>query len=201
MLTKKTLAVAALAVAALAAAPALANQAVNVYWGQAKGTDRLASYCDSTGIDYITLAFVNQSPQQDKSGLGYPGFSFSTCLGDVYTSPSGKDTNLLDHCGMVAEDVRYCRSKGKKVLLSIGGVFTNKTDYTVSSDAEGVQFAEFLWGAFGPYNATAGVPRPLDDSYRGTGPADKYFAVDGFDFDIEQKFGRPALAYSCPAKT
>jgi chitinase len=67
----------ALALAAVALAPAVAAQySVNIYWGQKTGAS-LARVCESDGFEYITLSFLNKSPEQDQSGLGYPGSNFA----------------------------------------------------------------------------------------------------------------------------
>jgi len=171
-----------LALTALAAAPILAHKpVVNVYFGQT-GTDSLGSYCESNAFEYVTIGFVNNSPEQDKSGLDYPGTNFAAhCAADVYTK-NGKKSQLLSQCTFIADDIPKCQAAGKKVLLSVGGVFNQKSNYTVSSAAKGVKFADFLWGSFGPYNPLYNGPRPFD--FNG-----KHVAVDGFDFDIETKFG------------
>jgi chitinase len=193
MLTKS------LAVAALAVAPALATPAVNVYWGQT-GTDRLRDYCENSSFEYVTVGFINKSPEKDTSGLGYPGSNFAAhCMGYYYENKDNNNakSNLLSRCGRIAADVRYCQKKGKKVLLSIGGTWNPPAaDYTISSPKQGVDFAMFLWSAFGPYQASwEGKPRPFDDFYGGAeDEADKHFVVDGFDFDIEHEFGRHALS-------
>ena len=112
-----------LAVAALAVAPALAEPAVNVYWGQ-KGAsaDRLRTYCENSSFEYVTIGFINESPQQDPSNLRYPGSDFAIhCMGESYKDNKGVESNLLSHCGQISADVRYCQKRGKKVLLSIGG--------------------------------------------------------------------------------
>ncbi|KAK4117458.1 carbohydrate-binding module family 50 protein [Canariomyces notabilis] len=180
-----------LALAAMAAAPALATPAVNVYWGQ-KGleTDRLRSYCDAPGFEYVTVGFVNKSPENDPSGLGYPGTDFSRhCLDLYYMDKSKRKSSLLSHCGLISADIRYCQKKGKKVLLSIGGEFNPpKTDYSVSSPAAGEYFANFIWGAFGPYDPSWELARPFDDFYSGADEGEEHFVFDGFDFDIEAKF-------------
>lgn len=172
-----------LALAAVAAVPALATKpAVNVYFGQS-GFDSLGSYCESGSFEYVTVAFVNNSPEQDTSGLNYPGTNFGAhCAADVYTK-DGKKSNLLSQCTFIAEDITKCQALGKKVLLSVGGAWLPGTNYTVSSVAKGNQFADFLWGAFGPYNPTFAGPRPFD--FNGN-----HVTVDGFDFDIETKFGK-----------
>lgn len=185
-----------LAVAALAAIPALAGPNVNVYFGQ-QGTERLKTYCDTPGFEYVTIGFVNQSPEQDtKSGLNLPGTNFANhCTGGYYKGSNGVNSPLLSQCGVLSADVRYCQKKGKKVLLSIGGVYDKeKANYKISSPPEGEKFAEFIWGAFGPYKSTwkwpAGKgkgPRPFDDSYAAEA-GDEHFVFDGFDFDIEEKF-------------
>lgn len=196
----------ALAVAALAALPALATSApaVNVYFGQSGSeTDRLRTYCDSTGFEYVTVGFVNKSPQQDASGLKYPGTNFAKhCITGAYKGPNG-DSNLLAKCGLLAADLRYCQNQGKKVLLSIGGTWDPPTsDYTISSPPQGEEFANFIWGAFGPYKASWGTkPRPFDDSYGGADAGQEHFAFDGFDFDIEYKFSECCLLCYPPKRT
>lgn len=89
-------------------------------------------------------------------------------------------------------DIPYCRAKGVKVILSIGGVFSATSNYTVADNSTGTEFATFLYNAFGPYNSSWTGPRPFDSS-----PTD-HTSVDGFDFDIEHKF-REFL--QCPLST
>lgn len=77
-------------------------------------------------------------------------------------------------------DIPVCqKSYGKKIVLSLGG---GTNDYQLTGIADGVAFADFLWGAFGPRTAVwvnAGKPRPFD------GPNGEEVQVDGFDMDIE----------------
>lgn len=181
-----------LAVAALATAPALATPAVNVYWGQkgTTGVDRLRNFCDKPGFDYVTVGFVNRSPENDPSGAGYPGTNFAAhCDAAYYEDDQGRQSKLLSECGLISADVRYCQKKGKKVLLSIGGHVSTPGAYSISSEAEGKKFADFIWGAFGPHRTSWGNnPRPFDDYYANA--EDDFFVFDGFDFDIEEKFGK-----------
>ena len=80
---------------------------------------------------------------------------------------------LQSDCTAIAADIQTCQQKGKKVLLSIGGANIPGTNYTVSDAQKGIDFADFLWGAYGPVSdAWTGV-RPFGSS-----------SVDGFDFDI-----------------
>lgn len=184
-----------LAVVAFAVAPTIATTpAVNVYWGQ-KGTasDRLSTFCDASSFEYVTVGFINKSPEKDPSALRYPGSDFSVHCTNIakYQDTEGVDSNLLRKCGQIAADVRYCQKKGKKVLLSIGGEWNPpKTDYSISSPPEGEYFADFIWGAFGPYTENwKDKPRPFDDFFNAD-EGEEHFVFDGFDFDIEHKFGK-----------
>jgi chitinase len=74
--------------------------------------------------------------------------------------------------------INACQAAGKKVLLSIGGALPGN-GYLKSSTSASF-FADFLWGAFGPYDQTwvdQGGVRPFGKA-----------GVDGFDFDIESSF-------------
>ena len=177
-----------LAVAALAAAPALASAAgpnLNAYWGQS-GSTRLKKFCDLSTFEYVTVGFVNNSPEFDTSGLNYPGTDFAAhCAADVYeVTENGqtKKSKLLSGCNLIATDIPYCQGKGKKVLLSIGGAPGENSHYNVTTAANGEYFANFLWEAFGPKNAASTTPRPFDL------PNKDPVVVDGFDFDIEEYF-------------
>ncbi len=92
-----------------------------------------------------------------------------------------KKSNLLSNCDQIAADIPVCQSLGKTVILSIGGVFSDKSNYTVSSVQGGVEFADFVWHAFGPFDPAFPEPRPFDIN-------GVHVAVDGFDFDIEEHF-------------
>lgn len=171
-----------LVAAALAAVPVLATpSSVNVYWGQ-QGNGDLATACQDPSIDYITLGFVNLSPENG-GPTGYPGTNFGAhCWAEKY-SVDGQTSELLSTCPSLTPGIAVCQQLGKKVLLSIGGVYSAYSNYTVSSSINGFAFAEFVWGAFGPYTEDwAGKPRPFDDG-------DSHNAVDGFDFDLESSSG------------
>ncbi|KAF8947133.1 Chitinase 1 [Haplosporangium gracile] len=83
-------------------------------------------------------------------------------------------TDLL-HCPRTGEGVKLCQSKGKAVILSLGGA---AGAYGFSDDAEAKDFAHTIWNLFlGGSSKT----RPLDDAI-----------LDGVDLDIE---GGSALGY------
>lgn len=146
-------------------------------------TDRLANHCD-TGIEYATVAFVNGAPENEPSG--YPRTNFgSHCWANTYTNEDDVPSNLLSECRTLKEDITYCQSQGVKVVLSIGGVYDEITsNYEVTSEENGVDFADFLYKAFGPKDETWDGPRPFDID------EDTPTVVDGFDFDIEEYFGK-----------
>jgi chitinase len=65
-------------------------------------------------------------------------------------------------------DIKTCQSKGKKILLSLGGAAGS---YGFDSEDEATTFAQTLYDMFGEGTHKY---RPFDDA-----------VVDGFDFDIE----------------
>lgn len=86
----------------------------------------------------------------------------------------------MTSCPTINADIPICQAQyGKKIILSLGGGLQT---YQLTGAADGVAFADFLWGAFGPQDAAwikAGKPRPFD------GTDGTAVVVDGFDFDIE----------------
>lgn len=128
------------------------------------------------------MAFVNQAPENTESG--YPGTNFAGhCWAGGAITEDDVESDLLINCGPIKEGVPYCKERGVKVLLSIGGDFhPTDSNYNVTTEETGEDFAEFLYGAFGPYDSTWNGPRPFDNG-------DEHTSVDGFDFDIEAKLG------------
>ncbi|KAL6917844.1 hypothetical protein ACHAPO_000347 [Fusarium lateritium] len=157
-------------------APVIQAFGLNGYWGQ-RGFEPLKAYCDSHP-EYITLSFVNQAPEHSDSNL--PGTNFAGhCAGGTY-----EDSHLLSECYTIKEGIPYCRDRGVKILLSIGGVYNEAgSNYKVTNDDKGREFADFLYKAFGPYNEHSGTIRPFDSVDEDGNTV--HAAVDGFDFDIE----------------
>lgn len=75
------------------------------------------------------------------------------------------------------QDIPYCQKQGVKVIVSIGGSYSEDNNYKVTTTENGEYFANFLYKAFGPYDAAWNGPRPFDHG-------DTRVAVDGFDFAI-----------------
>lgn len=93
-------------------------------------------------------------------------------------APLGDHTGYLDsECYILSEDIGYCQSIGKKVLLSLGGAVGT---YNLLNGTDGENMADFLWSAFGPPNSSWTGPRPFDLS-----TSYGKLSVDGFDFNNE----------------
>ncbi|OTA35562.1 hypothetical protein BTJ68_04855 [Hortaea werneckii EXF-2000] len=165
---------AASALAASASAfDATKNNGLVTYWGQGANKQRLVETCKTGNFDVVHVGFVTVFP--DQSPDGWPGTNFgNACYGDVYEH-DGVNSTLLKTCPYIAQDVQDCQTKyNTKIFLSLGGGYPN--NYYITDDASGEDFADFLWGAFGPVSANNGQPRPWGN-----------VAVDGFDFDIESE--------------
>ncbi|KAL5331921.1 hypothetical protein ACEPPN_001461 [Leptodophora sp. 'Broadleaf-Isolate-01'] len=161
-----------------------------MYYGQGPSQQSLAHFCNSSSVDIIPIGFINIFPNL-ANGLVAENFG-NQCWDGNYTGPGYNGVNnpknnfLYRQCPQLQEDIYYCQTKTKKkILLSLGGDGGN---YQLNGPADGEYLADFLWGAYGPYNASwvaKGGVRPLD---RGASNTDlsKTIDIDGFDFDIEQ---------------
>ncbi|KAH6671910.1 glycoside hydrolase superfamily [Halenospora varia] len=157
------------------------NSNVAVYWGQGSNQQRLRTFCDATSIDIIPIGFLTLFPAQ---GNGFPEENFgNACWGGSYYYGTGSDhanDKLVTQCPTLQEDIPYCQSIGKKIILSLGG---ESLGYDLNGAAAGTAFADWLWGAYGPPNSSWTGIRPLDRGYSNT--TTDTIDIDGFDFDIE----------------
>ncbi|KAF2716428.1 glycoside hydrolase family 18 protein [Polychaeton citri CBS 116435] len=130
-----------------------------IYWGANDSEGSLADYCDGQGNDIIVLAFLS-----DYGNGAAPNGYVHDCL--INTDGTGSD-----ECAAVGNDIKTCRSMGKKIIISLGG--GGATGYPRSQDdARGIAYT--LWNSYGSPSATSNSPRPFGDAM-----------VDGWDFDIE----------------
>lgn len=159
--------VAAAVLAATARAHTLTEAKVNVYWGQ-RGDARLRDHCDQANFDYVTIG--------------------AHCDATYYTNGTTSG-HMNGKCSVVASDIKHCQEKGKKVLLSLDGVEHMGSRFSLSSEAKAEEFASFLWGAFGPYDAKWTGPRPFDF-------AGHRVSVDGFNLDGELKLNGGMSSHS-----
>ncbi|KAF9932885.1 Chitinase 1 [Linnemannia zychae] len=157
------------------------NNFVN-YWGQnsygAAGGDvqhwqkSLGEYCQSSGgEDVIVVAFLHVFNSMSR---GLPRMDLSNQCDPVSVFPG---TELL-HCPKTGDGIKLCQSKGKAIILSLGGA---AGAYGFSNDAEARDFAHTIWNLFlGGSSET----RPFDDAI-----------MDGVDLDIEggSTIGYPAF--------
>ncbi|RFU80675.1 class iii chitinase 2 [Trichoderma arundinaceum] len=145
-----------------------------VYWGQSGGgvidNNNLASYCTpDSGIDVIVLAFLYQYG----NGITIPSGTFGQNFCSVDTS--GNPSN----CDDLSSSIAICKSKGVKIILSLGGA---SGAYSLSSQQEAETIGQNLWDAYGAGNGT--IPRPFGSN-----------VIDGWDFDIEASSGNQYYQY------
>ncbi|KAI0446508.1 putative class III chitinase [Xylaria telfairii] len=153
----------ALAPSALAGYSATGTDNISVYWGQnsangATTQGRLKEYCDDNGINVINVSFL--------TGIKTLTTNFASA-GDKCTAISG--TGLL-RCTEIEDDIKYCQSQGKTILMSIGGATYYEGGFSDSASAQAS--AKIVWDLFG--SNTAAANRPFGSA-----------VVDGFDFDFE----------------
>lgn len=148
---------------------ASSNKNVAVYWGQNSygNQERLSYYCDNDDTDIILLSFVTGFPELSLNFANQCGGSFS---------------NGVLHCPQIGQDIKTCQSKGKKILLSLGGASGSYGFSGPNADSDASKFAETLWNKFG---AGSDSERPFDDAI-----------VDGFDFDLENNNPAGTVALS-----
>lgn len=145
-----------------------------VYWGQNGGNvienNDLASYCNSdSGVDIIVLAFLYVFGNGQTIPYGTIGQSCSI-------TSSGEGQN----CEALGQAISLCQSRGKKVILSLGGAIGA---YGLTSQWEAETIGSNLWAAYGN-SGYSGVPRPFGNAY-----------VNGWDFDLEAWSGNQYYQY------
>jgi len=127
---------------------------VAVYWGRHKDEGTLREACNTSAYTTVIISFL---------------------------SAFGHGTYTLDLSGhpvaAVGDDIDYCKSMGKLVLLSIGG---QGGEYWLPSAQSATDVADYLWYAFLAGNSSssgsgAAVARPFGGAQ-----------VDGIDFFIDQ---------------
>ncbi|KJK73597.1 hypothetical protein H634G_11145 [Metarhizium anisopliae BRIP 53293] len=148
--------------------PRIGAQTV-VYWGQNGGgtleNNNLATYCTKeSGIDIVVLSFLYQYG----NGLRIPsGTIGQSCF--ISTTGEGQQ------CDDLAGAIDVCKSRGIKVLISLGG---SDGAYSLSSREEAETIGQNLWLAYGKSKSNSSIPRPFGKTF-----------VNGWDFDIESNSG------------
>ena len=142
------------------------DASVVMYWGQngAGNEQTLATVCDEP-YEFIILGFLHIFfDPNNKDNM--PGLNLANHCSDNY----GTDYPDLLNCPEIAQQITQCQSKGKKVMLSLGGAAGL---YGFTSDNQANGFANVIWDlVLGGRNDS--VPRPFHDA-----------TLDGVDLDIE----------------
>ncbi|KAI0228315.1 Chitinase 2 [Massospora cicadina] len=149
------------------------NHNLVIYWGQnSYGSAHrqqpelwekdLKEYCRQDDVDVIAISFLNVF----NAGRGMlPEINFANHCEDKFDAPQA--SNLLK-CPKIGEDIKFCQSMGKTVLLSLGGAIASTG---IPTPEAGTEFATTLWNLFmeGTHRF-----RPFGDA-----------VVDGIDLDLE----------------
>nr|GME02995.1 acidic endochitinase-like [Ipomoea batatas] len=130
---------------------------IGIYWGQGVGEGSLNETCDTNNYNIVNIGFLSSF------GAGRTPF-----------------LDLVDHCDpasngckFLSDEIKYCKSKGIKVLLSIGGPRVPRVgDYFLDSPDDAKKLAQYLWDNFLGGESES---RPLGDE-----------RLDGIGFEIKQ---------------
>ncbi|KAK9765142.1 Chitinase 2 [Basidiobolus ranarum] len=140
------------------------------YWGQnsysigvpdkSQWEKPVKSYCQDDTVDIINMAFLHVFNAGTNK---LPEINLSYHCDSTFF----QGTSLLT-CPAIGEDIKYCQSQGKKVIMSLGGAAGS---YGFSNDADATRFAKTVWDLFlgGSSNT-----RPFGSA-----------VLDGVDLDIE----------------
>ncbi|KAI8055606.1 glycoside hydrolase superfamily [Gilbertella persicaria] len=126
-----------------------------LYWGQGDfGEKRLSYYCDQEGVSIMILSFI----------ADYAGGPKKQPILDL-----SDNCNNVNNCIDAAKDIKYCQSKGIKVLVSLGGAVGPYHRQAWDPDL----LAWWMWNKYlGGRDHT--VTRPFGD-----------VVLDGVDYDPE----------------
>ncbi|KAG0082624.1 Chitinase 1 [Podila epicladia] len=169
---------AALSPLAAAFDPLSRTNVVN-YWGQnsvsySGGQESpLVDYCQDNTVDVFALAFIYQIQN------GLPVLNLSSHCHTTFP-----DSPLLN-CPQIGKDISACQSRGKAIVISIGGA---SGSYSLPDAAAGTAFADKVWDMFlGGSSST----RPFGEAI-----------LDGVDLDLEsgQNSGYVAFVDTLRAK-
>ena len=142
------------------------------YWGQNsvglrfpvdKWEKNIDQYCQDSTWDMFIVSFMHMFAHGNPP---LPGLNFAY---HCETAPFAGYPFLLQ-CPAIASGIKTCQSKGKIVLLSMGGAASNGQ---FSSEQAGRDFADLLWKMF-MGGSDPSIPRPFGDT-----------SFDGIDLDIE----------------
>lgn len=125
---------------------------IAIYWGQSGAEGTLREACATGRYKYVMLAFLNNFGNGRTPSINLSG----------HCNPANGG------CKVASQNIKFCQSKGIKILLSIGGGIGN---YSLASPVDAKRFATYLYNNYLGGRSSA---RPLGDA-----------VLDGIDFDIE----------------
>eukprot|EP00727_Mastigamoeba_balamuthi_P004699 m51a1_g14227 putative glycoside hydrolase family 18 protein (455) ;mRNA; f:200212-201908 len=135
-----------------------------LYWGQNGNEGPLRNFCADSTFDILILSFMHVFPNgESKDGVQYPLINLAGHCETIFP-----DMQQLLTCPDVAQDIKYCQSRGKAVLMSMGGA---AGAYSLGSQQIAEAFAQTFW-----------------DMFLGGGSSHRPFGsavLDGVDLDIE----------------
>ncbi|KAK7343720.1 hypothetical protein VNO77_12702 [Canavalia gladiata] len=125
---------------------------IAIYWGQNGNEGTLSEACATGLYSYVNIAFLNKFGNGQTPEINLAG----------HCNPA------TNSCTKFSAEIKYCQSKGIKVLLSIGG---GAGSYSLASPKDARNVSTFLWNTFLGGKSSS---RPLGNA-----------VLDGIDFDIE----------------
>ncbi|KAF9970157.1 Chitinase 1 [Actinomortierella ambigua] len=133
----------------------------------------LASYCQDSTVDVFAIGFVHQIVN------GKPVLNLANHCETTFPG-----SNLLS-CPQIGADIKTCQSKGKAVVISIGGA---AGAYALDTPEQGTAFAQQVWDTF---LGGSSSQRPFGNA-----------VLDGVDLDLESGTNRgyPAFVNALRAK-
>ncbi|KAK6339579.1 hypothetical protein TWF718_008976 [Orbilia javanica] len=145
---------------------------VALYWGQNSAQlspqPPLKSYCDRPDVDVIILSFISLLYSNEKIPILNQATPQCT---QIPGSLGGQVT-----CPELAQEIEYCRGKGKKILVSLGGATAG---YEIQSPAEAAAAAKQVWDTYLGGGQGGMAIRPFGE-----------VEVDGVDLDLETPAGQ-----------
>ncbi|XP_040380249.1 xylanase inhibitor protein XIP-like [Oryza brachyantha] len=146
---------AALSLAVLLSSACLAAASQNtgdtvVFWGRNRDEGTLREACDAGLYTTVVISFLSAFGQGRPYTLDISGHPVAG----------------------VGDDIKYCQSRGKLVLLAIGG---QGGEYWLPSSRAAADLHDHLWNTYLRGDGNAGVSRPFGDA-----------VVNGIDFFIDQ---------------
>lgn len=148
MFIRNALAVAGLLASVAQAAPSpvldarAAGGKLTIYWGAEDDQLSLTDVCNDDSYNIVNLAFLSYF----FSDGGYPALAMSGLTGPSAAQKKAGANQLKDGSKLVSA-IKTCQSKGKLVILSMGGA-NDYANVQLQSDAQGQQIADTIWNLF-----------------------------------------------------